>query len=51
MLDTKEGGPSWKAGIKGTTRDDFGRLVLGDIIVSMENVPVKNSSDLFKVGS
>ncbi len=29
VLNSREGGPAWKAGIKGTTRDDFGRLVLG----------------------
>eukprot|EP00873_Tetraselmis_striata_P000750 jgi/Tetstr1/421014/TSEL_001097.t1 len=34
VLDARKGGPAWKAGIKGTTRDDYGRLVIGDIIVT-----------------
>ena len=27
VLSAREGGPAWKAGIQGTSRDEFGRLV------------------------
>lgn len=35
VLDAREGGPAAKAGVKGTTRDEFGRLVLGDVIMAV----------------
>ncbi len=41
VLDAREGGPASKAGIKGTSRDSYGRLVLGDIIVAFNGAPVK----------
>lgn len=37
VLNAKEGGPAWKAGIKGTSRDEYGRLILGDIITEVSN--------------
>mmetsp|Transcript_29200 Transcript_29200/g.52203 ORF Transcript_29200/g.52203 Transcript_29200/m.52203 type:complete len:445 (-) Transcript_29200:210-1544(-) len=49
VLDAREGGPAWKAGIKGTTRDDYGRLVIGDIIVKVNGKRVIRGSDLYKV--
>ena len=41
VLDAKQGGPSWKAGLRGTKRDEYGRLVLGDVIVSFNGSKVK----------
>lgn len=41
VLSAREGGPASKAGIKGTSRDGYGRLVLGDIIVAFNGTPVK----------
>ena len=38
-----------QAGLKGTTRDNYGRLVLGDIIVSVDGKPTKTGSDLYKI--
>ena len=35
------------AGIRGTSRDDRGRLVLGDIITSLDGKEVKTQRDLF----
>jgi len=49
VLDARKGGPAWKAGIKGTTRDDYGRLVIGDIIVTVNGTRVIRGSDLYKV--
>lgn len=48
VLDAREGGPAFKAGLKGTSRDDYGRLVLGDIIVAFNGNPVKSASDLYR---
>ena len=41
VLSAREGGPASKAGIKGTSRDGYGRLVLGDIIVAFNGTQVK----------
>lgn len=49
VLRTKEGSPASKAGIKGTSRDDFGRLKLGDIIISMNGSQIKNATDLYRI--
>lgn len=49
VLNAREGGPAWRAGIRGTSRDEYGRLVLGDIITSINGSKVKNSSDLYKL--
>lgn len=49
VLSAKSGSPAEAAGIKGTQRDEYGRLVLGDIITGVDGVQVKQSSDLFKV--
>ncbi|GIL78369.1 hypothetical protein Vretimale_7717 [Volvox reticuliferus] len=49
VLSAREGGPAWKAGLKGSTRDEYGRLVLGDIITAVNGVKIKSSSDLYRV--
>jgi S1-C subfamily serine protease len=49
VLNAREGGPAWRAGIRGTSRDEYGRLVLGDIITAINGTKVRNSSDLYKV--
>lgn len=49
MLNAREGGPAWRAGIRGTSRDEYGRLVLGDIITAVNGGKVRNSSDLYRV--
>mmetsp|Transcript_29955 Transcript_29955/g.77642 ORF Transcript_29955/g.77642 Transcript_29955/m.77642 type:complete len:344 (-) Transcript_29955:470-1501(-) len=48
VLNAVEGGPAWKAGIQGTSRDEFGRLVLGDIIRGANGHPVRSAADLYK---
>ena len=48
VLDARKGGPAWKSGIKGTSRDKYGRLVLGDIITAVNSKRVRNASDLYK---
>jgi hypothetical protein len=49
VLSAREGGPAWKSGIRGTSRDEYGRLVLGDIITAVNGKNVRNSSDLYRM--
>ena len=49
VLNTREGGPAAKAGLVGTSRDEYGRLILGDIITGINGKAIKNSSDLYRV--
>lgn len=48
VLSVKESGPAAKAGLKGTSRDGDGRLVLGDIIVGANGKKVKLAADLYR---
>lgn len=49
VLDAPPTGPAGKAGLRPTTRDNYGRLVLGDIITSINGQKIKNGSDLYKI--
>lgn len=49
VLDARQGGPAWRAGVKSTSRDENGRLVLGDVIIRIDDTKVKTSSDLYRV--
>lgn len=49
VLEAKQGGPAALAGVKGTSRDEYGRLVLGDIILAVDGKKIKNASDLYRV--
>ncbi|CAG9460455.1 unnamed protein product [Pedinophyceae sp. YPF-701] len=48
VLKCQPGGPAAKAGIRPTTRDDYGRLNLGDIILSVDGKKVRKAADLFR---
>jgi S1-C subfamily serine protease len=48
VLEAREGGPAAKAGLHSTKRDATGRLLFGDVIVSIDGVPIKSSGDLYK---
>ena len=48
VLSVKDSGPAAKAGVKGTSRDSYGRLVLGDIIVGADGKKIKNAADLYR---
>lgn len=41
VLDARKDGPAFKSGIKGTTRDQYGRLVIGDVITEFRGVKIK----------
>ncbi|KAG7672422.1 putative Protease Do-like 1, chloroplastic [Nannochloris sp. 'desiccata'] len=47
ILDAPRGSPAAKAGLQGITKDNFGRVVIGDVIVGFNNKPVKSEGDLF----
>ncbi|BBN16937.1 protease Do-like 1, chloroplastic [Marchantia polymorpha subsp. ruderalis] len=49
VLDAPPTGPAGKAGLRPTTRDSYGRLVLGDVITSLNGQKVTNGSDLYKI--
>ncbi|KAL8153295.1 hypothetical protein V2J09_011055 [Rumex salicifolius] len=49
VLDAPLNGPAGKAGLLSTKRDAYGRLVLGDIITSVNGHRVTNGSDLYRI--
>lgn len=49
VLDAAPDGPAGKAGLRPTKRDAYGRLVLGDIITTVNGQKVNNGSDLYKI--
>ncbi|CAJ1946727.1 unnamed protein product [Sphenostylis stenocarpa] len=49
VLDAPANGPAGKAGLQSTKRDSYGRLILGDIITSVNDKKVTNGSDLYRI--
>ncbi|KAM0912600.1 hypothetical protein ACQ4PT_012693 [Festuca glaucescens] len=49
VLDAPPNGPAGKAGLQSTKRDAYGRLILGDIITSVNGTKVGNGSDLYRI--
>ncbi|KAL2500050.1 Protease Do-like 1 [Abeliophyllum distichum] len=49
VLDAPPNGPAGKAGLQSTKRDAYGRLILGDIITSINGKKVSNGSDLYRI--
>ncbi|XP_011010443.1 PREDICTED: protease Do-like 1, chloroplastic [Populus euphratica] len=49
VLDAPTNGPAGKAGLQPTKRDAYGRLILGDIITSVNGKKVTNGSDLYRI--
>jgi len=46
LIEVSKGSAAAAAGLRGTRRNDEGRLVLGDIIVGVETAPVTSINDL-----
>ena len=46
VLGVLEGSPAQKAGLRATERDETGRILLGDLIVSVNGTQVKNADDV-----
>lgn len=49
VLDAPPDGPAGKAGLLSTKRDAYGRLILGDIITSVNGKKITNGSDLYRI--
>ncbi|MBN1805901.1 MAG: trypsin-like peptidase domain-containing protein [Sedimentisphaerales bacterium] len=49
VLTVAPGGPADKAGLQPTKRDSRGRILLGDLIVSIDGKPVGESEDLYRI--
>jgi len=41
------GMPAERAGLKGTGRDEYGRIVLGDIVISIDGNRIRNYDDIY----
>ena len=48
VLDARKGGPAAEAGIQGTTRDKYGRVVFGDVIRRFDHKIVRSPNDLYR---
>jgi S1-C subfamily serine protease len=46
ILEVSPGSGAARAGLRPTTRDEHGHLVLGDVIVAVDGEPIRNSGDL-----
>jgi S1-C subfamily serine protease len=49
ILEVSPGSPAAAAGLQGVSKDQFGRVSLGDVITGVDGVEVKNEGDLFDV--
>ena len=49
IVDVKRGGAGAKAGLRGTRRDYSGQVILGDIIVAINDKRIESVKDLFLV--
>ena len=48
VLDVVPGGPAGIAGLKPFYRNSFGNIVVGDVIVAIDDRAVENTDDLFE---
>lgn len=48
VLDVPEGSAAERAGLRGTSRQTFGSLNIGDVIIAVDSDQVTNEGDLFK---
>lgn len=48
VLDVPEGSSAERAGLRGTSRQTFGSINLGDVIIGIDKDDVTNEGDLFK---
>ncbi len=49
LTDIEKGGPADKAGLKPTYRDRYGRIILGDILLSVDGQEVNSRGDLLLI--
>ena len=49
VVEVVKGSPAAKAGLKGLSRNYAGYIVIGDIIVQIDQYPIKTNDDLLTV--
>lgn len=49
IIQTEPGSAAQAAGLRGTWRDRYGRIIFGDIIVGIGSEPVKTTNDLLNI--
>ena len=49
IVEVTPGSAAEKAGLRPTKQDQFGRVILGDLIVAADGKPVRSGNDLFRV--
>ncbi|CAL8461626.1 g1157 [Coccomyxa elongata] len=49
ILEVPPGGPAANAGLRGTYRDELGRVVLGDVITGIDGREIKLQRELFEI--
>lgn len=47
ILEIVKGGPAAKAGLRGTSRDRFGQISIGDILISVDETKIEDFDDLY----
>ncbi len=48
VMDVLPGSAAQAAGMRSTYRDNLGEIILGDLIIAVEEVPIGNREDLYK---
>ncbi|MCX5789026.1 MAG: trypsin-like peptidase domain-containing protein [Elusimicrobia bacterium] len=49
LINVARGGAAARAGLRGTKRDEYGEIVLGDVITAVDGEPVRSSDDLYRI--
>jgi S1-C subfamily serine protease len=47
LMEVQAGTPAYEAGLRGVSRDRFGRIFVNDVITAVDKTPVKSYDDLF----
>ena len=47
LMEVQPGSPAYAAGLRGVSRDRFGRTFVNDVITAIDKTPVKSYDDLF----
>lgn len=48
IMSVEENGPADKGGLRPTRRDNTGHVLLGDVLLRLDNQPIKDPDDLFR---
>jgi S1-C subfamily serine protease len=47
LMEVQAGTPAYEAGLRGVSRDRYGRTFVNDVITAVDKTPVKSYDDLF----